>query len=326
MAGGTGADFKVYNPQFQLGLFERIAQNITAFNAPSSNTLRLIANRLVGNLSYEGIFTEISDLDTRRDITSIASQSDLKMSQSELISVKLNRKVGPVAQTEDAWKKIGSTQEQMSFILGQQAADEITRSYLHRTLISVETAIEGIGATANYDGSSANISYSVLNSGNALMGDAQSKVICYVMHSKPWHDLVAGSITDKITDVANYSIQQGKTYSLGRNVIVTDDSALVNEDGFSSGVDTYNTLGLVMDAGVAEQSEETTQYMTLVDDLANIMWRFRVEYAFNTSVKGFQYVAATGINPTDATLGTTSSWSQVVTSIKNGPGIRIVTK
>ena len=326
MAGGMAEDFVVHNPDFQHGFFERIAQNIVAFNGPSSNTLRLIAKRLKGNFASEDIFTEIDDIDTRRDITSIEGTTDLKMEQSELISVKLNRKVGPVAQTLDAWKKIGSSINEMSFILGQQAAEKVTQSYLHRALIGVQTCIESIGATAHYDGTGADISYSVLNTGNRLFGDASSNIKTYIMHSKPWHDLVGDGIDETINDVATYSIKEGKTYSLDRNVVVVDDAALINEDGVSSGIDSYYTLGLVQNASVIEQSEETTQIMTLVDDLENIMYRFRVEYAFNVGIKGFQYVEATGISPTDAVLGTTTSWSQIVSSIKNGPGIIIETK
>jgi len=326
MAGGMASDFTVNNPYFQMGLFETVSQNITAFNGPSSNCLRLIARKLEGNFATASVFSEIEDVDTRRDITSIAPVSDLKMAQVDMTSVKLNRKVGPVSMTLDAWKKIGSTIDRMSYILGKQAAEEIIKSYLHRTLISVETCIESIGATAHYDGTGADISYAVLNTGNTLLGDASSKVKTYIMHSKPWHDLVGDGIEETVNDVATYSIKDGKTYSLGRNVVVTDDSALINEDGVSSGVDSYYTLGLVEGAGTAEQSEDTTQDMSIVTNLENIMYRFRVEYAFNVAVKGFKYVEASGINPTDDYLGTTAYWEQTATSIKNGPGIIVETK
>lgn len=326
MAGGTGADFKVYNEYFQMGKFERIAKNINAFGPISSNCLRLIARKLKGNFAYEGLFKEISDVDTRRDITSIASVDDLKMTQGEFISVKLNRKVGPVFQTEDAWKKIGRDPMEMSYIMGQQAGEQITASYLKRGLISVQTALESVGATVHYPGTSANISYSVLNAGNRLLGDASNSIACYVMYSKQWHDLVGTGIDETVNDVATYSIKNGKSYSLGRNVIVTDDTALVNENGVSSGVDSYYCLGLVPDAVICEESEDATQSFMMVDDLENIGWRFRVDYAFNVGVKGHQYIAGTGgSNPTDATLGSPTNWDQVVTSIKNGPGVLIET-
>ena len=326
MAGGMGSDFTVNNPYFQMGLFETVSQNIAAFNGPSSNCLRLIARKLEGNFATDSVFSEITDVDTRRDITSIASVDDLKMEQVDLTSVKLNRKVGPVSMTLDAWKKIGSTIDRMSYILGKQAGEEIIKSYLHRTLIAVETCIESIGSTAHHDGTGADISYAVLNTGNTLLGDASSKVKTYIMHSKPWHDLVGDGIEETVNDVATYSIKNGKTYSLGRNVVVTDDTALVNEDGVSSGVDSYYTLGLVENAATAEQSEDTTQDMSIVTNLENIMYRFRVEYAFNVSVKGFKYVEASGINPTDDYLGTTAYWDQSAGSIKNGPGIIVETK
>jgi len=325
MAVGTGEDFKIYNPQYQLGLFEVLSQNLNVFNGVSLNTMRLIAKKLPGDFTYEAFFTEISGLDSYRDTTSVDGVDDLKMSQNELTSVKLNRKIGPVAETVDGWKKLGKSIKEMSYILGKMAGEALTKSYLTRSIIAVQTAIESIGATAHYPGTAAKINYSVLNSGNKLFGDASGNIITYLMHSTPYHDLVGTGIEETLDTVATYGIKEGKTYSLNRRVIVTDDSALVNTDGVSSGVDSYYTLGLVSGAVTATQSEETTTVMDLISDTANISYRYRADYAFNVEVKGFQYVVATGKQPTDATLGDTASWDQQVTSIKNGPGIIIET-
>lgn len=66
----------------------------------------------------------LSGLVSRRDTTSTGAATDQTMTQDEWVSVKLNRKIGPVLQSRDSFRKImaGKTEQEMSFILGQMSA------------------------------------------------------------------------------------------------------------------------------------------------------------------------------------------------------------
>lgn len=66
----------------------------------------------------------LSGLVSRRDTTSTAGATDQNITQDEFVTVKLNRKIGPVLQTRDSFRKImaGKTEQEMSFILGQMSA------------------------------------------------------------------------------------------------------------------------------------------------------------------------------------------------------------
>lgn len=327
MAIGKASDFKIYDELVYGGMVETINQNLNAFNGASANAIRMIAARLKGDYAKESFYKDISGLISRRDTTSTASVTDLAMTQGEAVSVKLNRKIGPVGQTLDAFRKVAPTvsaQEEMSFKLGQMLGAKKVEDMLNTAILSVETAIQGQAAlNFTITGGTKTLSFAALVSGLAKMGDAQGRVVAWVMHSKPFFDLMQAQIADKVYGGYNLTIYNASVATLGRPVIVTDSPALTDANG--SATDTYNVLGLVQDAVVVTESEEQTLASDLVTGLANLVFRVQGEYAYNVACKGFAWDTANGgANPTDATLGTTTNWDKVATSDKDLAGVRIV--
>jgi len=323
MAKGTYSDFQIYPEQYYGGMYEGIVQNINAFNGASSGALLLQNENVKGHYEYES-FVQFKDIVSRRDISSVGAATDGKLSQEEFISVKLNRRLGPIAQTLDSWKKIDEDPEVMSFILGQMAAQQKTQDYLNTLLLAIEAALDGV-TDLEYDAtgqSTKTLTHSHLVSGMANMGDQGERIVAWVMHSKPFWDLVGQAISDKITNVADTVIYGGSPGTLGRPVIVTDSSALTDANG--SATDTYNVLGLVGGAGTVKETEPDNVAFDLVTGLDNLVYRYQGEYAYNVGVKGFQWDTSNGgVNPTDTSVGTATNWDKVANSYKDCAGVRI---
>ena len=324
MAIGSMSDFQIYPEQYYGGMYESIAQNINAFNGASNNALVLVNENIKGHYEYES-FVQFKDIVARRDITSVSDATDLKLAQEELVNVKLNRILGPVAQTLDAWKKIDEDPEVMSFILGQMAAEQKTKNYLNSILYAVESALDNV-SDLEYDATGAStttLTHSHLVSGMSKMGDQGQRIVAWVMHSKPFWDLMGQAISDKITNVADTVIYGGSPGTLGRPVIVTDSAALTDANG--SATDTYNVLGLVAGAGTVKESEPDNVAFQMITGKDNLVYRYQGEYAFNVGVRGFQWdVSNGGSNPTDATLSTATNWDKVANDVKDCAGVRIV--
>lgn len=325
MAIGKASDFVIYNAEFQTGLVEGLDQNVALFNDGTRGAIRLVPRALKGHYSKEAFFKDVSSLVTRRDITSVSAATDLALTQDENISVKLNRKVGPVAQTWDAMKKAGMSVEDASRAFGRLAADRKLKDMINTAIIAVEAAIQG-NTAMNLDVSGETpdkLSPAVLNRGTALFGDKASDIVFWVMHSKPYHDVLGGMIalTTQVSDLV--TIGGSIPAFLGRGFAVIDAPALFDANGTSE--DTYNTLGLTRDAVVVEESEEDNFVTDTVTGLENIVQRWQSEHAYNIKVRGFKWDTANGgINPSDGTLGTGSNWDQVAYSDKLTAGVRIV--
>lgn len=328
MATGKYSDMVIYNAEFQSGMVEKVAQFLALFNEGTRGAIRLVPRALKGHYSKEAFFKDVSGLVTRRDISSVAAPGDLAFTQGENISVKLNRKIGPISQTIDAFKKAGMGEKDASRAFGELAASRKMKDMLNTALIAVEAAIQG-NTAMNLDitgESTKTATRAAANRVLGLFGDARSDIVCWVAHSHVNTDILGEGISADLTGLSDLISIQGQVAPwLGRPVIVTDAGALTDANGTAT--DTYNTLGLVRDAVVVEESEDEEFLVEKVGGLENIVLRFQSEYAYNVSVKGFQWDTGNGgINPTDSTLGTTTNWDQVATDDKSTAGVRLVTQ
>jgi hypothetical protein len=328
MAIGKASDLVIYQAEFQSGLVEGLNQNVALFNEQTRGAIQLVPAALKGYYGKAAFFKDVASLVTRRDITSTATVTDLAMTQDEAISVKLNRKIGPVAQTLDAIKKAGLTEAQASFAFGQLAATRKMKDMVNTALISVEAAIQG-NTAMNLDitgESTKTASTAALVRTLAKFGDMAGDIVCWVGHSKAYYDILSGLISDKVTGLADLvQIQGGIPATLGRAFVVSDAAALTDANG--SATDTYNTLGLVQGAVVVTESEADSFATEIVTGLENLARRWQSEYAYNVEVKGFKWdIANGGVNPSDATLATTTNWDQVAYDDKLTAGVRLRTQ
>jgi hypothetical protein len=327
MAAGTHADLVIYQAEFQTGLVERLSQNIAAFNAATRNAIQLRPNALKGHYGKEAFFKTIAGLVTRRVISSVAAVSSTKFAESEVISVKIDRKVGPVEHAVGALFKAGLSEADASRAFGQLAADAKMADMLNTGLIAVERAIQDNTAM------NLNITSESTKTASALalirtlakFGDASAAIICWVGHSKPYHDILAGMAASGVTGLADAVQIFGATpQTAGRPFVMTDAPALTDANG--SAADTYNTLGLVEGGLIVEESEPDVMLTELVGGKEQITRRWQSEFSYNIKVKGFKYDTSVGVSPTDVNLGASSSWDQVATDDKQTAGVRLVTQ
>jgi len=321
MAGSTYSSFKIYNDEFYDGMFEYVTQNLAAFNAASNNAIVLESFFKKGHYSMESLFATITDSVTRRDITSMAAATILGPSQKELVSVKLNGKIGPVDVTMDALKKADIAMDEFSYYLGQQVAKEKTKYQLNAVLGAGVAALLANADSTTSDASAA-IGYGLMVDAMAQLGDAASEITCWVMHSKVYYDLVKAVITDKLFDITSFAIYNGSPITFGRPVIVTDCPHLT----YTATGTKYRTLALTRGAVTCNESEKDLIAYDQVTGTENIMFRYQGEFAFNVGVKGFAWdVTNGGLNPEMTAVTTTTNWDRQVASVKMGPGAIILT-
>lgn len=326
MAIGKASDFVIYDALFNGAYNEKQTQNISAMLGGSNGAISISGGFLRGDYKKESFYKKISSLVTRRDVTSTAGVTDLAVTQGEMISVKCHRKIGPVGQTESAWRQIGATPDVLSFKVGEQAADDILAEKLNTSLGAAVGALYHQGSAVTYDGtatnSAATLTHAMLAGGLSKFGDASNRIVAWVMHSKVYFDLIGQAISDKITNVADVTIVNGNVASLGRPVIVTDSTSLINT---AATPDQYVTLGLTQGAIQITESETPRIMTDVVTGLENLVFRMQGEYAYNLGLNGYAWDTSTGgANPTAAACAVGVNWDPVFTSHKDGIGVRVL--
>lgn len=329
---GKASDFKIYNEQFFGGLVETLVQDTSALGSVG---IRVAGRNIKGDFELQSMIKKISGLISRRDTAVVTAATDLAIAMDENISVKLNRKIGPVAQTADAWKKAAlpfvadwdpNGFQGFSRYLGSMIAKDIEGDMLDAALLACRVFLENANTNSNRFVIAANgtITTDALVSTLALMGDAAMRVKAWVMHSKVYYDLLRHQISpaNNGSDAAFGVIQAATPLSLNRPIYVTDSASLV----VAGTPNLYRTIGLV-DGGIElVNSEEQTVVTDIVTGLENLVTRLQGEFAYNLGIKGAKWDTANGgVNPNTATLATASNWDQVSTSGKDFAGVVCVT-
>ena len=328
MATGLASDFKVYQVYLQTRMTEILTQNAALFNAASNNAIVMATESKRGDYEHEAFFKSIADLSTRRDTTSTSTVTDKPLTQDEFIRVKLNRKIGPVANTRDSFRKIQARYSEIEFtdIVAEQASQAQQLDMLNSSLLGGRAALTNQADVVHTIPSNGTITTPGLVDGLSKFGDRSDRIVCWVMHSKVYFDLVKEQIADKITGIANFNVQTGTPVTLNRPVVISDSDALYS-DSPSPVVRTYYTLGLTANALLAESTEQDD---VVVDDVTggeNLIVRIQGEYAFNAGIKGFKWdVSNGGANPNDTALGTGSNWDPAVTHYKDFAGVVIASR
>jgi hypothetical protein len=327
MATGTKAGMKVYNEYTHTGVVETLVQISDAFNAASNGAIRLTSVNRRGDYDYESFFASTASLVTRRITEGTGSTSavtDLALAQSERIGVKLNRKIGPVGNTLDSFKKIQSgpfDENALNYAIGIQAAKAMQIEQCDSALAAAVNALKNQSTNLYTVTSNGTLTSAALISGLAKMGDMASRVVCWVMHSKQYYDLVQNQLAANIDGVSNFNLATASPVTLNRPVLVTDSPSLYLTSG-SPAVTDYFCLGLTADAVEAEDSEETTVLSDLALGLENLIVRMQGEYAYNLKLKGFTWdTTSGGKNPSASALATGSNWDMVAASFKDLGGI-----
>lgn len=321
MAIGVASDLVIYNEEFFAGMYEKVAQMTDAFNAASRNTMQMIRRDTLGEYAKESFFQKKS-LVSRRDRTSTSDATAIALTQEELISVKLYRKIGPVEQALGSFKDIGMSMEEASFMIGQSFGEQKVEDMLNTTISALVAAVGNVSDLV-YDAtdeSGTTITHTYLANTMAKFGDRAQQILCWVMHSNTYYDLVGQAISDNVFEVASGIIYGGTAPTFGRPVLVTDSSSLYSSDSTPD----YYVLGLVEGAAKATESEEPSMLSETVGGKEQLVLRVQSEFAYNLECKGFQWDTSNGgSNPTSASVATGSNWDQVVTSVKDCAGVML---
>lgn len=329
MATSTLTQMKVYEDSFFGGMYETLQQNVDGFNAASNGAITLRTQLSLGRFQEESFFQLPAGLIADRDPTNVSDAGVVGLGQGEFVRPKVNKRIGPIENTFDSFKKIGTSVETMAFVAGGQTAPAIQAAYLNSGLAGLVGSYKAASLadlTFNATGeSTATMTPSHLIKGMSKFGDQSQRIALWVMHSKVYFDLMNQQVTDKLLEVSAGVLYGGSPATFGKPVFVTDAPALYDAGASTSGDEAFYTFGLVQGAIDVMESEERSMIIEPVTGKQNLIMRMQGEFAYNVGVKGLTWNTATS-NPTDAQLATGTNWSLAASSIKSAAGVRIVTR
>lgn len=327
MGTTLASDMKIYDPSFQAGYSETVAQNLKVLTEKANGAIIVEDAAVTGDYNKSAFFKLPSGGVSRR-ITSgtgaTADATDITVSQGEITEVRLSRRIGPFGITDDALRKIGSTVEGISFALGQMIAEQVLQQELNDALLAARGAINKTATTNDISGATSlnKLSRVALMGAQQKLGDAQGSIVCWIGHSKAYGDLMTEAITpaagasDILTQVAIFGAQPP---TMNKPFLVTDSSSLV----LDVTTDKYFTLGLTQGAIRLKLDTQLTGFaLQKITGKANLINRLQGERDWLLGIKGYAWDSANGgANPDDTALLLSTNWDLAASSIKHSAGV-----
>lgn len=327
MATTASGDVKIYQPQMQGAFIETLQQNVDAFNAASAGALSFDTRELHGQYEQEAFFDEVSAI-SRRDPSADSSStaSATKLTQDEFVGVKLSRRNGPYEWNISSARLANFDPRRFSMVVGRQTAVATPKEMLDRVLSALEAKLDGV-ADLEHDATDGTLATADLIDGIGKRGDQAAAVRIWVMHSKPYFDLVKEQVASSASiygsEVFGAQIFEGGPWSLNRPILVTDSDSLVDLTDVSSDEPIYSSLGLVAGAANIDMTEPplaVAEGPKTGSD--NLYIRWQAEYSYNLKLRGCAWdISGGGANPTDANVASAGNWDTVVADDKLLPGV-----
>lgn len=329
---GNLTDFKVYQDEFYDGLIETIDQNVEVLNSGANGAIRVVTSNTRGQFQKRSHFQNIEDLYFDRDPASNADLPVRKITQGEIKDILVNWGLGPVEGTLDSFRKLGEDPSQMSFVIGTQAGQILSKQMLNTGIgglvsaLSTETDVvydNTIAANATRNGG-ATVNHKAMIRAKYLMGDRTDALRAIVMNSAVAAELDVSQLSEKLGEVSGGMVYGASSGTLGLAAWVTDSPALTFEDEVEAGVfeTKHYVLMLTQDALVLEQQDYTDVFSDRVHGKMNLMYFWQAESAYLGRIKGFSWTGTDA--PTSGEFADSDNWAYQYASLKDGPGVLLI--
>lgn len=320
MAISIHTDMKVRDDLFDEVFVEEVNQRVDVFNRNSNGGMVLNTRLQDGHYGKTRFFDRPTSVISRRDIGSTSALTPTTVTQDEHISVKINRK-GAFQPTIDSIVKGGTSTDQFTTNFAMVIAEEYVKDQVNTAINAVEAALsQETTSTLKHDASDGTLAYSDLITGRSRLGDRAPSLRCWLIHSKPWHDLLSAGTNLAADIVAAEALQFARIPGIGLPFVITDAAGLY----LDSTTDLYYTLGLQEGGVVVEESESPRALIRVEGGLENLTVLMQFEFAYNITIKGYSWdVDNGGANPNDAAVALSTNWDAVVANKKDKAGVYV---
>lgn len=321
------SDLAVFNEYTYSALTEVLAQNVELFNAATEGALTLRVEAMGGDFSDTTFYAALAGIVRRRNPYADGAIAEKVLSQKIDTMVKVAAGTPPI-RIDPAWYAwIKRNPAEAAAALGQQMAKQVLADKLNVAIGAVTAAISGTPALVNdisgNTGSAALPSPIALGNTAIKMGDNMSAILCWIMFSKSWNDLYGEALTnnERLFDYGNVAVSRDP---MGRRYIMADNPGLM-APGANGAPAKFHTLGLTENAVDITMNDDYFENWSTTNGNENIHRTFQAEWSYNVGIKGFSYDKVNGGHaPSDAALMSGASWDQTCTSLKDGPGVMLV--
>jgi hypothetical protein len=312
-------NMKVYSEEIQGSVLESLPQMLNAFGDATNGGMQMSMSGFQGDFIKNAIYASFDSARYRVDrYATNSTKAATALSQIEAVGVKV---AGAF--------KLNFEPAQMTWLLKNPAegievisrgiTEGIFRDMLNSAIAAGVAAVSGNADMTNdiTGGTNAVVTQIALNDAYAKMGDMSQSIVCNVMNSIVYHQLIKQALTNgaELFTAGNVMVIDIQ----GKKTVVTDAPALTNS------TTDYRVLSLVNGGIIVNNGSDivTTIGEDVTKDRAETI--VHSDYTFGLNVRGYAWDTANGgKSPTDAEIATATNWDKYVSSNKHTAGVLLI--
>jgi hypothetical protein len=312
----------VFDKTFRKAMSELLAYNFNLFNEASGGSITLGAGDFEGDFALSSFWNNFAAIQFRNPYLD-NSLSEITPSMLRDAAVKSAWSAGPFRfdQAQFDWLLLNPQEAAGQWAV--QHAEKLTEFFIKAAITSVIAALKNDAATNIKDVTGATTktcTQVALRQTAGLLGDQQSAIKAWIIHSIPMGDLWDAGLAANTSYLFDYGNVAITSDPFGRRFIMTDLSDLVVDDT----TDYYYTLGLLPGAVGVNRGSRTNENWDTRNGRTNITTTYQLEGDFNLAVKGYAWDTTHGGKvPNLSALGVETNWDKNVTSHKHLPGVML---
>lgn len=317
------SDLAVFNEQLFSTVTEMLDQQVELFNAASNGGLILASKPFGGDYSEQSFFALVTGLVRRRDPYSDGDVTEKSLRTLIETMVKVAAGTPPLNMDPGQFNWIKEQPALAAATWAKQLAPQVMADMLAVAIGSIYAALSGQSSNKlDKTGASPDtMTLGYLVEGAALFGDRANEIVCWLMHSTPWYQLIQAGLLNTAS-LFTYGTVNVVRDPLGRPFVISDQPTLK----ITGTPNIFHTLGLVNGGAVINTNNDYDQVVVESTGKENIKRNMQAEWSFNVGVKGFTWDKTSGGHaPTNAALFTTANWDKIATSFRDLAGVIIET-
>ena len=322
----TIANLKLFSDFAQGTMTEILPEQIDLFNGATANGLVLRTQERPGDFFDATYWAQITGgLVKRRNARNSGALTAKTLQQLQETSVKVDAGTHPIYFQPQALRRILKNPKEAGVTYGTQLAQERLADMVNVAIGSF-VAAHKVLASNYHDAKAKATALQVLNTAAAKLGDSAGDLALWLMHSTPAHDLYGQALNNenRLFEYGNVKVVND---GFGRPIVMSDAESLINVEGVSAGVNSYNICGLIPGAVLVEDNGDFFQNEEVSNGKENIEATIQSEWTYNVGLNGFAWDKTNGgASPTTAALTTSANWDKVATSHKNLGGVVLETR
>lgn len=313
------SDLTVLSDAIYTTATEILDQQIELFNAATNFGITMSTAPFKGDYSDEVSWKKLSGLVRRRNAYGTGAVSAIDLAMITDTMVKIAAGTPPVNIDPGMFAWLQKSPEEAGTVIGKQLAPDMMADMLNIAIGAGYAAMSAITGKI-YDGTGDTpdtLNPLMLSKGSAKMGDAYQKLVCWVVHSTPFHNFHQSNVTNS-AGLFTYGTVNVQVDTLGKPIVVTDSSYLIT----AGTPNVYHNLGLVQGAINVTGNADLIANIETTNGDENILRTYQSEWSYNAGVKGFAWDKTNGgASPNNAALVTATNWDKIATSEKDLAGV-----